>query len=87
LAGFLPVLTAGCSEVRVIDIDSKPTGAVIFVDGERKGVTRSTVRLEFSGDPTRRVLIQLMKHRYKPAFQYYLLDEVPEKRIFTLEVD
>ena len=72
-----------------IDIDSKPTGATIYVDGEKTGLTRSTkLKLDFSDDPSRRVLIQLTKPRYRPVFQYWEFDEVPEeKKVFPLEAD
>lgn len=81
---------SGCSagETRYVDIDTKPTGAVIYVDGERRGLARSTVRLDFA-DVRDRVLIQIVKPRYKPVLQYWSLGEVPEsgKKVFVLEVD
>jgi hypothetical protein len=87
LGGLLAPL-AGCSgTVRYVDIDSKPTGAAVYVNGERRGVTRDEkVRIDFT-DPTSRVLIQVVKPRYKPAFQYWKIDEVPAKKVFYLEVD
>ncbi|MGQ9590236.1 MAG: hypothetical protein ACUVYA_08075 [Planctomycetota bacterium] len=81
---------AGCSagETRYVDVDTKPTGAVIYVDGERRGLARATVRLDFA-DVRDRVLIQIVKPRYKPVLQYWSLGEVPEsgKKVFVLEVD
>lgn len=80
---------AGCGALtRHVDIDSKPTGAVIYVDGERRGVARSKVELTFPSED-RRVLIQLVKPRYKPVLQYWTPGEVPDndKKIFVLEVD
>lgn len=88
-AGAFMGALAGCgSLIRHVDIDSKPTGAVIYVDGERRGVTRSKVELNFPSEE-RRVLIQLVKPRYKPVLQYWTPGEVPdnEKKIFVLEVD
>ena len=89
-AVLLTGLVSGCSSrVRYVDIDSKPTGATIYVDGEKTGITRSTkLKLDFSDDPARRVLIQLTKPRYRPIFQYWAFDEVPaEKKVFPLEAD
>jgi hypothetical protein len=77
----------GCSVTRVVDIDSKPSGAVIFVNGERRGITRDEkVKINFT-DASQRVLIQIVKPRYKPAFQYWTHEEVPDKRIFPLDPD
>ena len=81
---------AGCAgSARTVDIDSKPTGAAIYVDGERRGLTRSKVELDFRGDTERRILIQVAKPRYKPILQYWTLGEVPDdgKKVFTLEAD
>jgi hypothetical protein len=80
------LLAAGCSSVRKVDIDSKPPNATIYVNGEKKGVTRSEISVDFS--KVERVLIQIVKHRYKPILQYWTLDEVPStKRVFDLELD
>lgn len=89
LAVLLCLSGSGCREVYKVDIDSKPTGATVYVDGERRGVTRTTVTFDFGGDPTRRVLIQIVKPRYKPSFQYWTREEIPEdrKKVFQLEVD
>ena len=90
LSAFVLAGVPGCfSHRRYVDVDSKPTGATIFVDGEKKGVTRSTrLELNFSADPNRRVLIQLMKPRYRPIFQYWSPGEVPtEPKVFRMEVD
>ena len=89
LALVLSILPSCISHARYVDIDTKPTGATIFVDGEQKGVTHSQkLKLDFSGDPTRRILIQISKPRYKPIFQYWSIDEVPElKKVFTMEAD
>ena len=88
LAGLCASLTVGCaSGVCYVDVDSKPTGAVIYVDGERRGQTRSKVELDFGTDPEKRILLQLLKPRYKPVFQYWTFGEVPGKKVFVLEVD
>lgn len=88
LFGLFGLLAPGCAgNVRVVDIDSKPSGASIYVNGEKKGVTRNEkVQIQFN-DATQRVLIQLVKPRFKPVLQYWMLEEVPEKRIFQLEDD
>ncbi len=88
---FAALALFGCSsrETRYVDIDTKPTGAVIYVDGERRGLSRATVRLDFEEGVRDRVLIQIVKPRYKPVLQYWSLGEVPEtgKKMFVLEVD
>ena len=78
-------IAAGCSSRRTVDVDSKTPGATIYVDGEKKGVTRDQISVDFSR--VDRVLIQIVKHRYKPILQYWTIDEVPAKRVFDLEVD
>ena len=61
--------------------------AVIYVNGERRGTTRDEkVRIQFT-TPEQRALIQVLKPRFKPVFQYWMFDEVPEKKIFKLELD
>lgn len=87
-AGLAALAIFGCSSARLMDIDSKPSGASIFVNGEKKGVTRSQIKIDFGN--ASRVLVQLVKPRYKPVFQYWTIDEIPEenpKKIFTLEPD
>lgn len=76
-------LGACASNVRIVDIDSKPSGAVIYVNGEKKGVTRSQVKIEIESG--QRVLIQLAKPRQTPVFQYWRIEEIPEKKLFTME--
>lgn len=80
---------ASCAQVRYVDIDSKPSGATIYVDGEKKGVTREArLKLDFRRDPEHRVLIQLVKPRYRPAFMYWAIDEVPEgTKVVDLEAE
>ena len=80
---------AGCAQIRYVDIDSKPSGATIYVDGEKKGVTREArLKLDFRKDPEHRVLIQLVKPRYRPAFMYWSIDEVPEgAKVVSLEAE
>ena len=80
----------GCSgRTRTVDVDSKPTGALLYVDGEPKGRTRSTIRLDFPKGIGQRILIQISKAGYKPVMQYWTFDEVPEngKKVFPLEAD
>ena len=45
---FLPFVLAGCVE-RLISIRSEPTGADVFVDGERRGSTPHIERYSFYG--------------------------------------
>jgi hypothetical protein len=81
LALLLPallVLAAGCTLSRAVSIESEPSGATIFVNGEERGVTPATVSLHFA-DETQRVIIQIVKEGYRPAYQPWYLIEVPEK--------
>lgn len=88
-ATLLALVLGGCaSSARLIDIDSKPTGASIYVNGEKKGTTRDKVRVDFKS--AGRVMVQIVKARYKPLFQYWTLEEIPDedaKKMFTLEPD
>ncbi len=88
-AGCALAALAGCANSsRFVEIDSKPPGAAIYVNGERRGTTRDEkVLIDFASDTKGRVLIQVVKPRYKPAFQYWTIDEVPAKKLFILEVD
>lgn len=88
LATGLLLATAGCSASRLVMIDSQPPGASIYVDGETQGITPDAVLLDFSGDRSRRIVVQLVKERYKPIFQTWLIEEVPETtKVFVLEAD
>ena len=60
-------LAAGCGGV-VVQISSKPQGATIYINGEKKGVTpMQKVLLPFRGDALEPVFIQLSKPGYKPS--------------------
>lgn len=87
LAG-VGVLASCSGRARYVDVDSQPPGAILYVDGERRGQTRATVQLDFEGDDDR-VLLQLLKPGYRPVLQYWTWGEVPpnDKKIFVLEVD
>jgi hypothetical protein len=87
--GALGALVPGCaSHCRYVDLESKPSGAAIYVDGEKLGVTRARkLRLDFSDRPERRVLIQVVMPRYRPVFEYWSIDEVPEAKEFVLQAD
>ena len=78
-------LGACASNARVVDIDSKPSGAVIYINGEKKGVTRSQIRINLESG--QRVLLQLSKPRFVPVFQYWNIDEIPDRKVFTMEAD
>lgn len=85
---LISILLFSCaSSPKVVDIDSKPTGAVVFVNGEKKGTTRCPVKIELDSGSENRVLIQIVKPRYKPMFQYWSYEEIPDKKVFTLEAD
>lgn len=86
LGCFLILGSPGCSGARTVEIDTRPAearGAAIFVDGEKRGETPAKVQITIV--PPRRVLIQVVKPNYKPAFQYWSAAEVPDKKVFDLE--
>jgi hypothetical protein len=79
---------AACAPTRVVEIDSRPAetrGASVYVNGERRGVTPTKLQVRFNGGPDDRVLLQVVKPNYRPAFQYWTPAELPEKRVFELE--
>lgn len=87
---LLPLLLLpGCgSQVQYVHVDSKPAGAVIYLNGEKKGVTPEThLGIDFGARPGGRVLLQLAKPRYRPVLQYWSAGEVPKRKVFSLEVD
>ena len=82
LAGLL----AGCSPQMVMEVVSDPPGATVFVNGEPKGVTNTKVELNYGGDPTQRIAIQVMKANFKPMpVQYFKRSEVVPRWEVTLE--
>jgi hypothetical protein len=82
-------LSACAASVRQVDIDSKPSGAVVYINGENRGTARTKVDLDFGPGGKHRVLIQIVKPRYKPVLQYWTIHEVSEtdKKVFMLEAD
>jgi hypothetical protein len=87
LWAVLAMLLSGCASYKIVEINSNPRTAAIYVNGEERGVTpQERVRISFS-DRSQRVLIQIVKRGYTPAFQYWTFDEVPDKKIFHLEAD
>lgn len=88
LAASLALGGFGCSSMRTLDIDSKPPGASIFVSGEKKGTTRSAIEIDFGG--VSRVLVQLVKPRYKVFEQYFTIEEFSADRAtkhFVMEAE
>ena len=84
------LLVSACGGItRVVEIRTRTPetlGASIYVNGEKKGNTPSRVSMTFSGMPGQRVLVQVVKANYKPGFQYWTLEEVPDKpKEFQLE--
>ncbi|MBI4585436.1 MAG: PEGA domain-containing protein [Planctomycetes bacterium] len=86
-AGGAALWGGGCANTKVAEVLSNPSGASIFVDGEKRGTTPAKVQIDFGSDPTRRVLIQVCKHRYQPGFQYWTSEDMEEKKKFELGVD
>lgn len=84
----MALVAAGCgTPYRVVEIDSKPAAAAIYVNGVRRGVSKSKVKIEFPGDITQRSFVQLVKEGYRPVFQTWTIEEVPQTKTFTLEVE
>ena len=81
----LGLLAAGCSASRMVRIETKPEGAAIYVNGERRGITPETVEIRFEPDPGGRAIIQIVKEKYKPILQPWRMTEVPNEKTYTLE--
>lgn len=80
--------SAGCGvPTRYVNLDSKPQGATIFINGEEKGVTPvENLQLSFPGGEQQRVIIQVVKDRYLPFFESWFLREVPtQKKTYVLQ--
>ncbi|HVR73280.1 MAG TPA: PEGA domain-containing protein [Planctomycetota bacterium] len=82
-------LTAGCHNVRYVDIDSNPSGAKVWVDGVYVGLTPyKMVPLDFRSDAEKRVFIQIVRDGWKPTEVNYQLEVVPLDPVqFDLERD
>lgn len=85
---FSLLVSVGCSSVRKLDLDSKPPGATIFVDGERKGTTRATIEIVFGSSG--RARLELVKPHYKTAVQELAVEDFPDevtKKVVELEAE
>jgi hypothetical protein len=85
---LLLLMPLGCGgpRIRTASIKSDPSGAVIYVNGEKQGTTPSVVQLIFrTDDPTERVLVQLRMEGFVTPEQYWRYTEVPpEGKLFEL---
>jgi len=85
---MMAALAAGGCAKTIVQINSKPQAASIYINGERQGATpMQKALLPFGSDPQERVFIQLVKPGYKPVLQMLRRIEIPddEKLFFTLE--
>lgn len=73
------------SPVRIVQIDSKPQGAIVYLDGVERGPTPQTLELSYAGDPRERHFIQLRLPGYHPMYQTWLFNEVPKTKLFPLQ--
>ena len=53
-ASFFLLLVAGCRTACIVNIQSAPSGATVYVNGEKRGVTPAKVRLAFESGEERR---------------------------------
>ena len=81
------VWLAGCGVSRMVHVESKPPGASIFVDGVNVGVTPKKVKLEYTRDPTARKILQINHRYYKPGFQTWTVEEVPQNWNIELKAE
>ena len=84
LAVCLLSVLPGCGAIRMVKIDSRPTGASIFVDGVNVGVTPKNVKLDYSRAAQSRKIVQVNHRYYKPGFQTWTFEEVPQH--WTIEL-
>lgn len=68
----------------MVKIDSRPTGASIFVDGVNVGVTPKNVKLDYRRAAQSRKIVQVNHQYYKPGFQTWTFEEVPQH--WTIEL-
>ncbi len=88
LSFILVAVGLGCARTKLLEIITKPSQATIYVDGEEKGLSPSSIRFNFTSNEEQRVLLQLVKDGYQPVFQYYEFVEVPhERKSWTLDSD
>lgn len=68
----------GCARTKIVEIITSPPGATIYVDGEERGLTPGTIKVNFTSNEEYRVLIQLVKDGCHPVVQPWSFDEVPK---------
>jgi hypothetical protein len=77
LALLCTTLLAGCgAPTKTLNVDSKPQGAVVYLDGQEKGTTPLTLQLVYQ-DPHQIHIVQVRKPSFDPGYQTYLITEVP----------
>lgn len=74
----VPAWLTGCGVSRMVNVESKPPGAAIFVDGVKVGETPKKVKLDYTRDQTARKILQINHKYYKPGFQTWTVEEVPQ---------
>lgn len=85
-AMLLAILAGGCGGM-IVQISSKPQGASIYINGERRGVTpMQKVVLPFGSDPLAPVDIQLVRPDCKPSRSPLRQIEVPDDRKIFIEL-
>ena len=77
---LLPLALAGCVE-RLLVIRSQPTGAEVYIDGEKRGVTPHTEKYAYYG--TREVT--LVKKGYR-TFRQNVVLSAPWWQIFPMDL-
>jgi len=53
-----------------VAVTSQPSGAIVFVDGQRQGETPRTVEVDLAGKAVRYVQVRLEREGYQPADKY-----------------
>jgi len=80
------LLSFGCaSRVKVVQIDSSPQGAVVYLDGIETGTTPQLVELMYGDDPDQRHFIQVRRPGKRAFLDIWKFKEVPSNKRYTLE--
>src|SRR5678816_794416 len=69
----------GSTRAKVIEVDSQPRGATVFVNGEKRGTTTTRLQMKYGSDPDERQYVQVVMQGYKPMTEIWKFEELPEK--------
>lgn len=85
-APTLLVALAACSvPTKIVKIDSDPSPATVYLDGEERGETPMTLELIYDKGPHQRHFVQVRREGQKPTLDKWKYLEVPTDKRYTLE--